>query len=883
MAVVGEAHVLVKAITTGFDRDLRSQLQRIGGSVGPSGRAAGETLGQAFNRGFNRGAGSIFGRVAEGLRSMYPEAEQARLVFRSLVRTTYTVGTALTVLIGGISAVIGGLVTLIAAAGRAAPALAGLASAALQTRLAFVFAGFALKGVNEAVSAAIQQNQGLGKSVAQITEEWQQLQFQAEGAAYAEEQAAINLERALEGLRASQDLPTNSRARREAELAYKQADLAYRQAKDRSSDLNKELDKGKDALNQAAGSDPYAGLTESQKVFAKSLVELKPKLDILREAVASGFLPVLAEQIDLVVEKYFPSLETAFEGLGTALGLGTENFFDNFLEDSTKKEVETFFANLEKNIPLIGEILGELGEVLLKVFNDADGIGTKFLEFVRDTLTDWNTKLDEFGLEGTFDNAFEIGSRLFGIIGNTLDGLGDFFALLDGEGGAIDILLDYLEEITTNFAALGDEGNPAAQGISDTFAGLASNFGPVMNFIGALVNSFLELGANPNIGEFFNKLTSPENAANWDSIFKAFADAGPAFADLIITIGDLFAAFADEGAPTAFFETLKDLIQPIADFFGSEQVKPFIDDISRAFATFTAVIFVLEQIKNFFMVIIGNVIAFLFFLDKIPGAPGRIGKAFRGAFGAIKSVFETLILRFMYFKDFLVRTLLPMATRVFMAIGGLFRFLAGPWGILIGVLITGLTFFFTKTEAGREMFANFWQFIKNGFEGLKEKFQVVADFFKDVFSNPLEAVKNLFIGIVNFLISKFEQMLNFVIDGINTFINGGIGLLNKIPGIDIPLNVVPRVNLPRVPNLAEGGVIYPSSGGTIARIAEAGRPERVEPLDPDGLSARDKAMIRQLSGNGMNINVYPSAGMDERELAEKVSRRIAFEIRRGSI
>ena len=883
MAVVGEAHVLVKAITTGFDADLRRQLRGIAGGVGPDGRAAGESLGQAFNRGFNRSAGNIFGRVAEGLRTMYPEAEQARLVFRSLVRTTYTVGTALTVLVGGISALIGGLVTLIAAVGRALPALASFASALVQIRLAAAFATFSMKGIAGAVSAATDQNRGMGESLDEINEKFQQLQFSAEDAALSETQAALNLEKALERLRSSADLPPNSRARREAELAYDQAELAYRKAKDRTQDLNEEVAKGPQAL--AGGPDPYAGLTESQEVFARFLAELSPKLEALREDVASGFLPALQIQIDELVEKYFPDLEDAFGRIGTALGVGSGNIFDNFLEDSTKEEVETFLGNLEKNIPLIGEIFGELGEVLLKVFNDADGIGTKFLEFVRDTLTDWNTKLDEFGLEGSFENAFGIGSRLFGIIGNTLDGLGDFFKLLDGEGGAIDILLTYLEDITTGFAGLGDEGNPAAQGISDTFAGLASNFGPVMNFIGALVTSFLELGANPSIGEFFKKLTSPENAANWDTIFESFANAGPAFADLIIAIGELFAAFADEGAPTAFFETITELIKPIADFFGSEEVKPFIDDIAVAFARFTAFTFVLEQIKNFFMVIIGNVIGFLFFMDKIPGAPGAIGKAFKGAFGAIKSVFETLILRFLYFKDFLVKTLGPIATRIFMGLGTLFRFLGGPWGILIGLLITGLQFFFTKTETGKKIFSDFWEFIKTGWDGLSEKFQLVADFFQDLFDDPAKTVLQVFVNLVNFLIARFESFLNFFIDGANTLANGFIQEVNKIPGINIPYNLIPRASLGRVsmPSLAEGGVIMPSPGGTIARIAEAGRPERVEPLDPDGLSRRDRAIINQLSGGGMTINVYPSAGMDERELAEKVSKRIAFEIRRGTI
>jgi hypothetical protein len=85
--------------------------------------------------------------------------------------------------------------------------------------------------------------------------------------------------------------------------------------------------------------------------------------------------------------------------------------------------------------------------------------------------------------------------------------------------------------------------------------------------------------------------------------------------------------------------------------------------------------------------------------------------------------------------------------------------------------------------------------------------------------------------------------------------------------------------------MAEGGIVRPSAAGTFARLAEAGRSERVEPLDPDGLSKRDKAMIQFLGGGGgggINITVNPSPGMDERELANLVSRQLAFQLRKGA-
>lgn len=85
---------------------------------------------------------------------------------------------------------------------------------------------------------------------------------------------------------------------------------------------------------------------------------------------------------------------------------------------------------------------------------------------------------------------------------------------------------------------------------------------------------------------------------------------------------------------------------------------------------------------------------------------------------------------------------------------------------------------------------------------------------------------------------------------------------------------------------AKGGVFSAQPGGIPTILAEAGRDERVEPLDPDGLSRRDKAMIDYLSGGvggGMNINIYSQPGMDEMQLAKMVSREISFMMRRGSV
>ena len=936
MAVVGEAHILVKAVTTGFDDELRRQLGRISGAVGPSGRAAGESLGSAFTRGFTRTSGNVFQKVAEGIGAMIPEADAARDSFRTMMRTSYTLGTALSTLIGGISALVGGLVVLVGAIGSATPAIMGMVTAFVQMRVAVGLAQFALGGIGAAVSRATQAQGGLGDTLRQVNEQFKQLRRDAESAAMSEKRAALELEKARNNLNRMLDLPPNNMARREAELALEEAELNYRQAKERSKDLNDELAKGKKGLMQTAGIDPYAGLTKSQKAFAQFLVKLNPKLDELKEAVASGFLPELQKQIQALVDLYFPDLLTKFKEVGDALAKGTINIADNFLDPNTKKEVLDFFDNLNENIPVIGSIIGELGEILIKVFNDSDGIAKKFLDFVLKTLEDWNTQLDEVGLEKFFEDAFAVGSRLFGILGNIFDGVGDFFKILN-DSGAVDTLLTYLEDITAAFAGIG-ENKEVATSIGELFKGLAANFGPVLDFLGQLVVSFLKLGANPNIGKTFEMLASPENAANWDAVFQAFADAGPAFADLVISLGELFAGFADSGAPKAFFDTLNAAVQPLIAFIQDPANKEFVDTLGRILAVLSAIALSFSVLKFGIFVFFGGLKSLFGFLGGLFAGIGGfikfIGLAIaKGPLMALRVFAKagSTVAKFVLglvtgvLKIFAgiargIAFIIPLAKTVFGFIGGFIgkliaiigrvgiairlAFAANPVGAIITAItlvIGALAWFFTQTEAGKQIWEGFTTFVSDSIKN-------IGDFFNTIFTNIAEGWEDtvewfksfdlgkVFRDILNGVIGFFEGLVNNVIIGFN---NGLLKAINsikidipqwirdaaKVVGLTLPATFgfnLPPVRTIKIPRLADGGTVMPSRGGSIVNVAEAGRPERIEPLDPSGLSRRDRALIKELTAtNGMTVNVYPSAGMDEKELAELVSRRIAFEIRKG--
>jgi hypothetical protein len=177
---------------------------------------------------------------------------------------------------------------------------------------------------------------------------------------------------------------------------------------------------------------------------------------------------------------------------------------------------------------------------------------------------------------------------------------------------------------------------------------------------------------------------------------------------------------------------------------------------------------------------------------------------------------------------------------------------------------------------------------------------IVIEFIKVLFTGKWDEfgkkVQKIFSDIWKSIVYFFVDLANLIVATLNTlifsFFNGlGGGIADVIKGltggkVDLKKpNVIPKIPYPK---LAEGGIIQASPGGTMAMIGEAGRPERVEPLDPSGLSKRDYAMIELLTkknGGGaqpITVNVYPSAGMDERELAEKVSRQLQLMMRRGA-
>jgi hypothetical protein len=1116
MAVVGEAFIIIKPITAGFEGSVRRDLNRLSSVAGNAGAKAGKTFGGAFGRAFGPSGAKIFSNDFIG------KSIAAQKQFASLNRAGIFLQSTISVLLSSLGSLVTGLVSLGAAAAGAAPSLLVLGSVLVSIGAGAAVAKLALSGIGAAVSKLNKQTKGaekdltaqerrvrdarknllrtirdnkeaiveanktikeatedateaqeaLNKALEAGKEELQQLGFDAEDAALAEVRAANELEDARKTLARVQDLPPNSRARREAELAFREADLNLRRAKDKNRDLATEqerlaktgvegldsvisarkakaeadkavgearedlskaernaaereadarenLQDAKDDLAKAkaggdgsGADDPLAGLTESQKKFAKFIASLKPKIDELKEIAAGAFLPGLTEAIQLIVDKAWPTITKGVEQIGTALGKAAVSIAKAITESGNLKDLGTVFEDAAENIEILGRIIGNVWGIFLSYLIALDPLTKKFLEWLEKSSAEYEAFLDtEEGISKLtefFNLAGEIAGEIGDVFRETFGALGTLIEANFAPGGAGWFILDWLERILADFNAFGDtaEGQKTLQ---EFFLSSAENATAALESIGAFIKEILKAGADPNLKIFWDTLK--QGAPIFGSILTKTNEAAPSFATFIVNFLKIIDLLTESSTIKTFFDTLnvglgiliKVLESPVVaailkvlgpisgfllamgalikvvKFFGFVLSGILIGAFNLVVGAIGVIMTVFRVLKTVLTVVttgfrllaaamianpIGAVIAlivalvaiFVVLYNKNEGfreAVQRVWAAIKDAIGAafefIKGVFDKIAEIGGKIWDFILDGLkliwsaveaeftrifnfFKAIVEIFIGIGliiwdflfdkikAVWDLVSGWWNNTILPFITGIVdkvkafgakiwdWIFDKISAVWNTVKGFWDntiypFVSGVVNAVKTRASAIWNFISDALSTAWNKVKgfwdntiypfisniknritNLAAGLWDGLKNGLESVVNFVIRGVNLIIKGINLLIRAANRVKIGSDIQEIREILPV-NFAKGGIVFPSQGGTLARVAEAGRPERIEPLDPDGLSKRDKAMINLLTKGGTagaTFNIYPSQGMDEVELASMISRQIAFQTRRGA-
>jgi len=1018
--VVGSAYIVVRAITAGVDKDIKNGF----GKTDRIGQDAGDRVGDGFRRGFSRTANrNIFGNLIR-------DSIAAKERFSSLTRVGYVLAPVLTGLSGIIGLLGTGIISLASTIGATLiPAMLVLGQAATALGQAMLTLKLAFSGVGKAIQAGTKAKKGgasaakglekaekaleraqralgeayedaakrkkdaddalleseeaLAKARKQAIEDLQQLGFESEDAAIAEQKAALELEKAREELARVSDLPPNSRARKEAELAFAQADLNYRRAIDRNNDLkteeakNAELaKKGPEALidgqegvvealktvaeakqrvtdtekenarailaatearddardtvdelkNGAGAADAYADALSDLSKEARAFVEYMvttfiPSLKELKEAAGRELFPRLEEALETLRIKLFPALIPLLEETGKVLGDVAKNIADVITQSDNLERLENIWKSNDKVIKNLGDALGELIEVLLILTEAFSPLTEEFTKFLGDKIKGYKEFLEtEKGMKQLADRtkiARDTLADLGAVFGNTFRGLNNLFWANVGPGSGGQIFLDYLKDVTKRFEELETiDGKPVKQ----FFADAAVNGTLLLDLIGNILGGFITLADNKGLGIFLGQLN--EVVDIFQEIGEELDASLPSFGNFLIEFSKFIALVTESGSITIYFDTLSKALGKLNEFLSTDLGQRILN-ISAQVLPLLAAFGFLVKIASFFGKVVFGAFAQLFtpiaavtralmgmgvplstivttFL-KFVGIAGLVitvfmllwknSEIFREAVmlmvqavgGALKGAFDDIMAA--------IKSVFP----TFEGIGTVFETLGNIIGTVvvpilsfvlvraIGIVSGAIQKFIFTVGTIKDVVLTVWNFFKGTFELITGQTDKAAKSFKNAWSNAVSAVKN----IIKSIAAPFVAVLNAISDAWNN----SVGKFNfKVPSW-VPIIGGKTFNVPNLPritlaNLAEEGVVLPTAGGTLARIAEAGRPERVEPLDPDGLSERDKAIIDRLSGGpggkAVTVNVYPSEGMDERELAAIVSRQIAFQLRRGA-
>ncbi|MCH4162616.1 MAG: tape measure protein [Lactococcus raffinolactis] len=227
-------------------------------------------------------------------------------------------------------------------------------------------------------------------------------------------------------------------------------------------------------------------------------------------------------------------------------------------------------------------------------------------------------------------------------------------------------------------------------------------------------------------------------------IVNGIADSIPS---VIQWFKDLWQAIENTGAIgilKSAFDSIKSAFQPVTDMIG--------DFISKSDGTSGAIGLIAGAFKLLAdaVKIVADVIKFVSDLLTDSGTAGDIARSavmgLIGAFVAFKVV--TGIIK-----------LASAAMAIFNAVMAL-----NPIMLLvvaITALVAGLIYFFTQTKLGKEIWANFIEWLKGAWEGIKDFFSGLGTWFSELWTGITTTASAIWQGIVDFIGGIATAIMNF--------------------------------------------------------------------------------------------------------------------------
>lgn len=656
------------------------------------------------------------------------------------------------------------------------------------------------------------------------------------------------------------------------------------------------------------------GVIDQSKMdaFNREMAEAKQKseeaTDALREfgSVAGQEIQLAGQKVGEVGKKLMP-VSGAAVAVGTA-SVATFNELDAGYDtivtktgatgealDGLQESMRNVFGSLPIDAETAGIAIGEVNTRFGATGEELENLSRQFIQFSEINGTDLNSSIDSVDALMT----------KFGVDSSQT---GEVLGLLTKAGQDTGISMDTLENaLNTNgatlkemgldltgsvnllaqFEANGVDATTALAGLKKAQQNATANGQSLGDALGETIQKIKDSSNETEALQTATELFGKKGAAEMTQAIRegrlSVEDLTSSLGDYATTVEDTFNATLDP--PDQAKVALNNLKIAGAELGETMMatLAPIIDQIVVKLQEFSAWFTNLDESQQQTILVIGAVVAAIgpavVIIGKVVSGVGSIISAVGTVVGVITGTVIPAITGFVATVGIVPIAILAAAAAVIAAIA-LFgdqiqAVLQGVDDFLQGVFATDWTNIFGPVLG--EVLNTFFANVKNIWDSIKMVFDGIIDFIRGVFTGDWErawtGVKEIFGGIFDGLKAVAKAPLNAIIGMVNMAINGingVIGGLNKIPGVNIG-------EIGKIPYLAKGGVL--SRGSAV--VGEAG-PELLT------MSA-GRAVVQPLTNNTTNnsatygnvtINVYGAAGQSINELADEIMYKMQGHVER---
>ena len=515
--------------------------------------------------------------------------------------------------------------------------------------------------------------------------------------------------------------------------------------------------------------------------------------------------------------------ETERDAIAMAIFGKSANELNPLIEDAgaTYEKVATIMAESQEELDKANEFNDAIDTIKLVFLQAVQIVGTKIAGYLVPLM------------EKVVDVAANIAEKIAGLDGGVL-------AKIMGISGALAGLSPVLIAIGKGMQIFGGHLKDVAKFVTK-IPMLGKAFALLTNPVTLVVAALAGLGLAINKVGFDNFVTTAENAITSfaeqlpgiiNTIVGKIVELAPVIFDGIVTAVQAIVALLPTLIPTIVqggIALFNGLVQAVAQII-PVLIQAVVTLIQTLVAALPTIIPTLLQ---------GAIDLFMAFVDAIPVIVPQL----------ISAVGQLIVA--------LVQALPGLFTTLLTTVVGLFR---GMWKSITGVF-AGVGQWF------QQKFSDAWQGVQKVFSGVGRFFSGVWKTITGVFSTIGTSVASAVSGAIRSGLNGALATIENIINGGISMINGAIGLINKIPGVNIG-----RIGTLHLPRLAEGGVL---NGAQTVIAGEAG-PEAIIPLDKlfAQMDRMAEKMVGENNASPVVINVYGAAGQSVNELAAAVEARI---------